>query len=173
MNPIIFLPEIIILAVAFPSIHTAQPMYYDLEKIDLQVVDLQILSMDDTPGFYADNSDLVKITINVTNTDLDYFVVQDKMFKVWAMEPDIRKSTPDLDVLELVDNYYTSYDDEFEVRYDNLQSRELFEECEWTTERIRQNDSYIFTVCFDILRIWNNEILNLDGQKSYSFAVRT
>jgi len=142
-------------------------MYYDLEKIEFQVLDLQVLSMDDTPGYYQDNSDLVKITINVTNTGLDYFLVRDKMFKLWAMEPDIQKSTLGLDVLEMVDNYYTSYNDGLDVRYDNLQSRELFEECEWTTERVRLDNSYVFTICFDILRIWNNEILNLDGQKQY------
>ena len=77
------------------------------------------------------------------------------------MEPDIRKSTPDLEVLELVDNYYTSYNDGLEVKYDNLQSRELFEECEWINTRIRIDVSYVFTVCYDILRIWNNEILIL------------
>ncbi len=167
MNFLIILPAIILLALILPSVHAYTPVSYDLEKIELQLVDYQVLSMDDTPGYYLDNSDLVKITINVTNIDLDYFVLNDEMFMLWAMEPDIRKSTPDLEVLELVDNYYTSYNDGLAVKYDNFQSRELFEECEWINKRMRIDVSYVFTVCFDILRIWNNEILNLDGHKQY------
>ena len=140
---------------------------YDMNLVDLEVIDLQVLSLDDTPRYYFDNSDLVKITINVTNNGVDYFLVLDKMFKIWVVEPDIRKSSTENVVLEIVDNYYTSHDDELEVRYDNLQSRELFEECDYTNDRVRIGQSKVFTVCYDILRIWNNEILNLDDSKKY------
>jgi len=141
--------------------------YYDLNLIDLQVMDLQVLSMDDTPGYYLDNSDLVKITINVSNNGLDYFVVRDKLFKILVMEPNLKYNNQKNDGFEIVDNYYTSYDDELEVRYDNLNSRELFNECDYTNDRVINGESKIFTVCYDILRIWNNEVLNLDGTKKY------
>jgi len=131
-------------------------------------VDIQTIFMDDTPGYYFDNSDLVKISINVTNNGVDYFLLNDKMLKIWVMEPDFRKSSPDNEVFVMVDNYYTTYDDGLEVRYDNFQSRELFEECDYTNERIRIGVSKVFTVCYDILRIWNNEVLNMDGQKKMS-----
>jgi len=143
------------------------PSNYDLELIDLKIVDLQVLSMNDTPGYYFDDADLVKITINVTNNGLSYFVASDKMFKILVMEQDFIKTTLNNEVLEIVDNYYTSYDDELEVRYDNFQSRELFEECDYTNDRILLGHSKVFTICYDILRIWNNEILNIDGQKKY------
>ena len=140
---------------------------YDVSLTDVKIVDLQVLSLDDTPGYYFDNSDLLKITINVTNNGIDYFLVSDKMFKVWVMEPDLRKSSQGSEVLEIVDNYYTSYDDALEVRYDNLQSRELFEECDYTNDRVRIGESKVFTLCYDVLRIWNNEILNIDESKKY------
>ena len=148
-----------------------RPVYYDLDLIDLKVVDVQMLLMNDTPGYYLDDADLLKVTVNVTNSNLDYFLVQDKMFKIWVMEPDILKSTPEKEVLEMIDNYNTSYDAELEVRYDDLPSRELFEECDYTNDRIQIGQSKVFTLCYDVLRIWQNEILTLDGKKKYFLAM--
>jgi len=139
----------------------------DLDLITLEIIDIQILLLKDTPGDYLNNADLVKITIKVTNDDLDYFLLNDNMIKLWVMEPDYRKSTPDKEAFDLVDNYSTIYDDELEVIYDNLQSRELFEECDWIIERIRIEQSKEITVCYNILRSWNNEVLNIDGEKQY------
>ncbi len=150
-----------VFAIYYPSIDN------DLKMITVKIIDLQILLMDDTPGYYLDNADLVKITIKVTNDGLDYFLLNDKMVKLWVMEPDYRKSTPDNKAFDLVDNYFTIYDDELEVIYDNLQSRELFEECDHINERIRIEQSKEITVCYNILRIWNNEVLNIDGEKQY------
>jgi hypothetical protein len=152
----------LVFAIHLPSVDN------DVSLIDIKIVDLQALSLDDTSGYYFDNSDLLKITINVTNNGLDYFLVSNKMFKIWVMEPDFRESTQEEEVLEMVDNYYTSYDDELEVRYDNLQSRELFEECDYTNDRVRIGESMVFTLCYDVLRIWNNnKILQLDDSKKY------
>ncbi|MCH8860048.1 MAG: hypothetical protein IH843_02720 [Thaumarchaeota archaeon] len=139
----------------------------DLDLITLEIIDIQILLLEDTPGDYLNNADLVKISIKVTNDNLDYFLLNDNMIKLWVMEPDYRKSTPDNKAFDLVDNYSTIYDDELEVIYDNLQSRELFEECDWIIERIRIGQSKEITVCYNILRSWNNEILNIDGEKQY------
>jgi hypothetical protein len=163
------LATIVILAVGIPSSFAIHQPSIDnnLDLIGLEVVDIQTFFMDDTPGYYLDNSDLVKITINITNNGLDYFLLNDNMVKLWVMEPDYRKSTPENEVLDLVDNYSTIYDDEIEVIYDNLQSRDLFEECDWIIERIRIEQSKEITVCYNILRIWNNEALNIDGQKQY------
>ena len=174
-----YLPIIIatvILGLMISTISTPQEQafgmtYYDLDLIDLKIVDVQKLLMNDTPGYYLDDSDLLKVTINITNNNLDYFLAQDKMFKVLVMEPDILKSTPENQVYELVDNYETSYDAELEVRYDDLPSRELFEECDFTNDRIMIGQSKVFTLCFDVLRIWQNEILNLDGKKKYFLAM--
>ena len=150
-----------VFAIYLPSIEN------DLNLVDLKVVDLQILSMDDTPWEYLDDADLVKITINVTNNGLDYLLLDNKMLILWAMEPDYRKSSSDNEILELVDNYSTIYDDELEVIYENLESRELFDECDHIHERIRIGQSKVFTICYNVLRIWHNEVLTIDGQKQY------
>lgn len=160
------LPAIITLVIGVPLVSAFQPGDYDLDLIDLQVMDLQVLSMDDTPDYYFDDADLIKITINITNNGIDYFVVHATMFNIWLMEP-IGDNNQNNDVLEIVDNYYVSYDFELEVKYDNFYSRELFNECDYTNDRVKMGQSKIFTICFDVLRIWNNEILNMDGTKRY------
>jgi len=151
--------------------HAFRTTYYDLNLIDLKVVDVQTLFLNDTPGYYLDDADLLKVTVNVTNNGLDYFLVQDKMFEILVMEPDILKSTPENEILEMVDNYDTIYDAKLEVRYDDLPSRELFEECDYIHDRIMVGASKTFTLCFDVLRIWQNEILILDGKKKYFLAM--
>lgn len=156
---------IIIVVLVLIGIPSAFANDYDVSLIDVEIVDLQIISLDDTPGYYQDNSNLIKITLNVTNNGLDYFLVSDKLFKIWVMEPNFRKSTADNTVFEIADNYYTFYDDELEVRYDDLPSRELFEECDYIHDRVFIGESKVFTICFDVLKIWNNDFPNLDGSK--------
>jgi len=145
---------------------TIPTINYNTSLVDMKVIDLQILPLDDTPNYPSDDSDLLKVTINMTNNGVDYFLVSDKMFKIWVMEPDLRKDSAK-DGLKIVDNYYTSRDDELAVRYDNLHSRELFEECDRISDIVRIGQSKVFTACYDVLRIWNNEILNIDGAKKY------
>ncbi len=160
------LPAIITLVIGFPLVSAFQPGDYDLDLIDLQVMDLQVLSMDDTPDYSLDDADLIKITINVTNNGIDYFVVYATMFNIWVMEPNSVDNNQNNEI-EIVDNYYISYDFDLEVKYDNFYSRELFNECDYTNDRVKMGQSKVFTICFDVLRIWNNEILNMDGQKRY------
>jgi hypothetical protein len=95
----------------------------DLDKVSLEVLDTQVLYMDDTPGYYLDNADLIKVTVKVTNNKPGNFLVQDKMFRILVMETDRLKSTPEKEVLEQVDNYETIYDINLEVNYDNFPTR--------------------------------------------------
>lgn len=138
---------------------------FDTSLIDLKIVDVQIISMDDTPGYFNDNSDLLKVTVKVTNNGVNYFLVSDKMFKIFVMQQGL--DSQGNKIMGIVDNYYTVYDDELEVRYDNLQSREFFEECNFTNDQVKIGDYMVFTACFDVLRIRNNEILNLDDSKKF------
>ena len=160
---------VLLLIIAVPSVFAIHlpSIENDMNLVDLKIVDLQVLSMDDTPWEYLDDADLVKITINVTNNGLDYLLLDNKMLKLWAMEPDYRKSSSDGEVLELVDNYSPIYDDELAVIYENLDSRELFEECDHIHESVKIGQSKVFTICFNVLRIWHNEVLTIDGQKKY------
>ena len=140
---------------------------HDLDLIGLEVLDIQVLSMDDTVGYPFDNSDLLKITVNVTNKDIEYFSLLDKMFKIRVMAPGYTEDGLMHEYKSIVDNYETTYDYALEIKYDNLQSRELFEECDYTNKKIHIGESQVITLCFDVLRIWNNEVLNIAGQKKH------
>jgi len=139
----------------------------DLDKVSLEVLDTQVLYMDDTPGYYLDNADLIKVTVKVTNNKPGNFLAQDKMFRILVMETDPLKSTPEKEVLEQVDNYETIYDDNLEVNYDNLHTRELYEECDFINKTVRPEESLIFTVCYDVLQSWSGKPVNLDGPRKY------
>ncbi len=144
--------------------HTTQ---FDMDFIDMKVLDVQLLYLDDTPGYYLDNADLIKVTVEVTNNGYEFFVLHDKMFRIWVMEPDIRKSTPDNEVLEIVDNYDSIYDVHLEVNFDDFNSKELFDECDYTNTLVHRDKSKTLTVCYEVLRIWANEALSLEGNKKY------
>jgi hypothetical protein len=142
---------------------TAKTMYYDLSKVSLKITNVQVLSMDDTPGYETDDASLVKITITVTNNDLERFVVLDKMFELWIVEP----SKTDSKEFNVIDNHDTTWDDEFEVRYEKMNSRELYNECDRTIEDIKIGASLNFTLCYDILKSVNKGGVNLEGSKKY------
>lgn len=160
---------VVILPQAFASVPMAGSIiqYHDMDTIDIEILDVQQLFMDDTPGYSKDNADLLKVTVKVTNNGNEFFMLHDRMFRIWVMEPDIYQSTPENEVLEMVENYKTTYDMNLAVNYDNLQSRELFEECDYTNKMVHQNNSKTLTVCYEVLRIWENEALYLDGNKKY------
>jgi len=140
---------------------------YDLDLIDLEILDLHVIPMDDKPYYPYDNSDLVKIQFNITNTGLDYFVLSDKMFKIRVMDRSFADNGFERDEFYIVDNYFTLYDVELETRYDDYFSFELFADCEYLHDRIFLNEPETYWICFDILRRWNNEILNIDGKKQH------
>jgi hypothetical protein len=137
--------------------------YNDLSKIDLKLIDVQVLPMDDTPGYSLDDADLLKVRISVTNNGPQRFTVLDKMFEIWVAEP----SKTDPNDLTVIDNYDTSYDDQLEVTYEEMNSRELFIECDQTIEHIDTGKSFNFTLCYDILRARNNYAVDLDGPRKY------
>jgi len=158
---------IFLVAMLVPDVYGMYASSRDLNQASLEVLDTQVLYMDDTPGYYLDNADLIKVTVKVTNNESGYFSVHDKMFRIWVMELDPLKSTPENEVLEQVDNYYTIYDAQLEVNYDNLQTRELFEECDIIKKVVRPGIPQIFTVCYEVLRSWGEGPVNLDGPRKY------
>jgi len=104
------------LVVILPQALASAPMagsiiqYHDMDTIDIEILDVQQLFMDDTPGYSKDNADLLKVTVKVTNNGNEFFILHDRMFRIWVMEPDIYQSTPENEVLEMVENYKTTYD---------------------------------------------------------------
>lgn len=74
-------PILVLVIIGTPLVYA---IYYptmdnDLDLITVEIIDIQIISMDDTPGYPLDNGDLVKITIKITNNGLDYFLLNEKL----------------------------------------------------------------------------------------------
>ena len=142
-------------------------VYENLDLIDLKIIDLQIIPRDDTPNF-LDESDLIKIKFQITKKDIGFFAISDKMFRIQVILPEIIKDGQVIRPAEKVDTYFTSYDDELEVRYKYLRPNfEIFSDCEYMKKRIFTNEPASYTMCFDVLRRWINEPLNLDGERKY------
>ncbi len=142
-------------------------MYYDLSKIDLGITNVQVLSMDDTPGYTLDDADLVKITVSVTDNGDGHFALLDKMFELWIMKP----TKADPQILEPINNYDTRYDDELEVIYEKMNSRELFEECDQTIKTTKPRESLNLTLCYNILKVGNDGGIKIGGQKKYMLVM--
>ena len=154
------------MAIAIPDVYGITTSSRDLDDVHLEVLDSQVLYMDDTPGYYLDNADLIKVTVKVTTSNDKEFFVKDRMFRIWVMEPDPLRSTPDNEVLEQVDNYYNIYDDQLEVNYDNVNSRELYEECDIISKVVRPDLPQIFTVCYEVQRSWSGHSVS-PGESKY------
>jgi hypothetical protein len=140
-------------------------MIYDLvPNIDVEIIDLKVIPMDDKPKDPFDDSDVIVITFEITNSGIDYFLLSDKMFEILVLDPSFPVGEGKPDRTFIIDNYSTLYDAELETRYDDL---EKFEDCEYLHDRVFVNQTKTFSICFDVLRKWNNEILNIDGPKHY------
>jgi len=143
-------------------------MRYDLvPNVEVEIVDLKIFPTNDKPKDPLDDSDVLVITFEITNKGIDYFVLSDKMFKILVLDPSfpVGKGKPESSYI--VDNYVTLYDEELETRYDDYLNLEVFEDCDYLHDRIFVNQTKTYSICFDVLRKWNNEVLNIDGLKYY------
>jgi len=157
---------------------TSQPqppsrnMIYDLvPNVDVEIVDLKIIPMDDKLKDPLDDSDVIIIKFEITNRGIDYFVLSDKMFKILVMDPSFPVGEIKPESSFLIDNYFTLYDVELETRYDDYPNLEIFEGCEYLHDRVFLNQTETYSICFDVLRKWNNEVLNIDGSKHYFLAL--
>jgi hypothetical protein len=147
---------------------TFRNMIYDLvPNIDVQIVDLQVIPMNDKPKNPFDDSDVIVITFEIVNRGIDYFLLNDKMFDILVLDPGFPVDKGKPESRFIIDNYSTLYDVELETRYDDYENLEIFTECEYLNDRILVNQSKTLSICFDVLRKWNNEILNIDGPKHY------
>ncbi len=156
------------------TISTSQPeppsrnMVYDLvPNVDVEIVDLKIIPMDDKPKDPFDDSDVIVITFEITNRGIDYFVLSDKMFRILVLDPSFPAGEGKPEISFIIDNYFTLYDDGLETRYDDYPNLEIFEDCDYLRDRIFVDQTATYSICFDVLRKWNNEVLNIDGPKHY------
>jgi len=155
-----------------PSKSQSEPpsrnMIYDLvPNVDVEIVDLKIIPMNDKPKDPFDDSDVILITFEITNRGIDYFVLSDKMFKILVMDPSFPVGEGKPESSFIIENYFTLYDVELETRYDDYPNLEIFEDCEYLHDRIFANQTETYSICFDVLRKWDNKVLNIDGPEHY------
>ncbi len=163
-----------VISVQVVETSTAQPdppsrnMIYDLvPNVDVEIVDLKIIPMDDKLKDPLDDSDVIIIKFEITNRGIDYFVLSDKMFKILVLDPSFPVGEGKPESSFIVDNYFTLYDVQLETIYDDYPNLEIFESCDYLHDRIFVNQTETFSICFDVLRIWKYEVLNIDGPKHY------
>ena len=143
-------------------------MIYDLvPNVDVEILDLKIIPMNDKPNDPFDDSDVILITFEIANKGIDYFVLSDKMFKILVMDPSFPVGEGKPESSFIIDNYFTLYDDELETRYDDYPNLEIFEDCEYLHDRIFLDQTETYSICFDILRKWDNKVLNINGPEYY------
>jgi len=158
-----------LLGFMIPVYATSPSMDFNVDLIDLEILQVKVIPVDnDTPDYPLDDSDLVKIKLQVTNTGIEYFVLKDQMFKMEAIDPKYGDSeiTP-VNRNYIVDNFDNTYTESLEMRYEDFHSIQVFEGCEWMSDRIQINESRTYNICFDILRKWNNEVLDINSNKNY------
>jgi len=145
---------------------------YDLvPNIEVEIVELKIFPMYDKPRDPLDDSDVLVIKFEITNKGIDYFVLSDKMFKILVLDPSFPVGKEKPESSYIVDNYNTLYDDELEVKYDDYPNLKVFGDCDYLHDRIIVNQTKVYSICFDVLRKWNNEVLNIDSSKHYFLAL--
>jgi len=156
------------------TLSTSQPespsrnMIYDLvPNVDVEIVDLKIIPMDDKLKDPLDDSDVILITFKITNRGIDYFVLSDKMFRILVLDPSFPVGEGKPESSFIIENYSTLYDVELETRYDDYPNLEIFEDCEYLHDRIFENQTETFSICFDVLRKWDNKALNINGPEHY------
>ena len=143
-------------------------MAYDLvPNVEIEIVDLKIIPTNDKPKDPFDDSDVIVITFKITNKGIDYFVLSDKMFEILVLDPSFPVGKEKPEGRYIVDNYFTVYDEELETRYDDYPNLKVFEDCDYLHDRVFVNHTKTHSICFDVLRKWNNEVLNIDGLKHY------
>ena len=154
---------------------TSLQVYKNLDLLELEILDLEIFPREDTPNI-LDEADLIKIKFQITKKDTGFFALSDKMFRIQVIDPGLIRDGEIIRPSKKVDTYFTSYDDELRVRYKYLRPDispnhrwpgGIFEDCDYLKKRIFTNEPAEYTICFDVLRRWINEPLNLDGEKNY------
>jgi hypothetical protein len=141
---------------------------YDLiPNVQVNIVDLKIVSINDKSKYPLDDSDVLVITFEITNNGIHHFILNDKMFKILVLDPSFPVGKGKPESRYLIDNYYALQDKELETKYNDYSNLKIFEDCDYLHDRIFENQTKTYSICFDILRKSNNEVLNIDGLKYY------
>jgi len=145
---------------------------YDIELIEVKILGAEIISLKASLDNPTDYSDLLKIPFNVTNNGVENYVMKLDMFNIEVIDPSlVSKVENRLKNDFRLDTYFPTHFDKLKVRYDDFPKQNFFEDCDRIDHRIEIGHTTTLTVCFDVLRKWHNEALNLGGQKKHSLYI--
>ena len=149
-------------------VYEANAKIYDLSLVDLEILETDVFQIEENPNYPFDAADVVKIKFKVTKTEPGLFVASDRMFRLFSITPSFI-ADPILDSFRGQSiSFKAMYDDNFEVRYQGLESYHYFEDCEYFHDVLLYTETRIYTVCYDVLRRLNIVPVDFEGNKKNS-----
>jgi len=128
-------------------VYEANARIYDLSLVDLEILETEVFQIEENPNYPFDAADVVKIKFQVTKTEPGLFIASDRMFRLVATASSFL-AEPGFDSFRGKSiSFKAMYDDNFEVRYQGLESFHYFEGCEYFHDVMLYTETRIYTVC--------------------------
>jgi len=148
-------------------VYEANARIYDLSLVDLEILETEVFQIEENPNYPFDAADIIKIKFQVTKTEPGLFIASDRMFRLVAITPSFL-ADPVLDSFRGQSiSFKAMYDDNFEVRYQGLESFHYFEGCEYFHDVLLDTETRSYTVCYDVLRRLNIVPVDFEGNRHY------
>ena len=148
--------------------NTSRITYFDYSKLDFEVLEVKKAFIPKWVNEPGDYSSILQVKFNVTNNELDNFVVYKDMFQIDVIDPRIEYQKVRVNNERyLVDNYYPEYSEHFKLRFKGVQLPQNIQECERLQHSVKINQTKSLSVCFDVKQLWSNEPLDLNGPRLY------
>ncbi len=161
----LFLISLVIFCSFF--VYEANARIYDLSLVNLEILETEVFQIEENPNYPFDAADIVKIKFQVTKTEPGLFIASDRMFRLVATASSFL-AEPGFDSFRGQSiSFKAMYDDNFEVRYQGLESFHYFEGCEYFHDILLDTETKSYTVCYDVLRRLNIVPVNFEGNRHY------
>lgn len=148
-------------------VYEASAKNYDLNLVDLEILETSVFSIEKNPNYPFDAADVVKIKFKVTKTEPRLFIVSDRMFRLVSNTPSSISNPVLSDFRGQSISFKAMYYDNLEVRYKGLESYHYFEDCEYFHDVLLDTQTKSYTVCYDVLRRLNIVPVDFEGNKQY------
>ncbi len=162
----IFIVVIILLILSIGFVQAYSPVLYDLDLIELSVLETNVIPIEEWVHGPLDYSDILKVKFMITNKGIEHYLLHKNMFRIDVfkfIEDERGKDSKKIPIT----NYYPQYLENFKHRFQDIELGNNLDDCVFIRHSIHVNNSKILTVCFDILRKWEGEALKIDVSKQY------
>ena len=163
----IFIGVIIPLILSIGFVQAYIPTLYDLDLIELSVLETKVIPIKEWVNGPLDHSDIFKVKFKVTNKGVEHYFIHKEMFRIYVFK--IIEGKIDEDSIKApvpLTTYYPQYLENLQIRFkDKLGNN--FNDCVFIRHSVPINSSKTLTVCFDVLRKWEGEALKIDESKQY------